>query len=645
MRHLGKIVDIIEKHVVELSRIRMSTTSGYVDTAGAVPAATAGTVLFLSPTTAGALTATEPTTAGQISKPLAIIQDNDDTMVFFNWRGALISDVELPTQTYITVKMGTEADGDDNRTFSLTTGSFAQGKYLSVYKNGQLQEESATADYVTSGTTIAYFNAVVLDTDKITLVVRSYTVENMQDPMTTAGDIIYRNSTVPARLPVGTSGQILQVNSGATAPQWTTPDVVSYDTSEDIAANLSVSIIQPNPETQKLLVDATTSDFGIRFANSAYDLKVGQTFLSGTGWKLNKIKVKIKKAGTPTGDVRVSIYATVNSGAPYYYLPTGSELAYGLIPYADVTTTLAVYTANLNTVLSLSNNTQYAVVLTRTDDVASSTDYYFASYTDTSVYASGNEVSYHSSEPYWISAPGTDVYIDLYDASTKLVKTRTNTVGSYEKVLGFSTTSTTSGSNAIVQTKGVLNGFTGLTPGAEYYAQDTAGTIGTTKGTNTRKVGVAISATQLLIDEYIEDVANMVLSTLSATDKYVGVTQAGVAGATLAFGDLVYFQAADSRWELADANLSAGYDKKLGMCVLAAAGDGSATNILLTGNIRADSAFPTMTIGSAMYMSETAGDIVVAQPTTADACIRVVGFANTADELYFNPSSDYIIHA
>ena len=38
--------------------------------------------------------------------------------------------------------------------------------------------------------------------------------------VTTAGDIIYRNATVPVRLGIGTAGQVLKVNSGATAPEW-----------------------------------------------------------------------------------------------------------------------------------------------------------------------------------------------------------------------------------------------------------------------------------------------------------------------------------------------------------------------------------------------------------------------------------------
>ena len=40
--------------------------------------------------------------------------------------------------------------------------------------------------------------------------------------LTTAGDTIYRNATVPARLGIGTAGQVLAVNSGATAPEWQT---------------------------------------------------------------------------------------------------------------------------------------------------------------------------------------------------------------------------------------------------------------------------------------------------------------------------------------------------------------------------------------------------------------------------------------
>lgn len=46
----------------------------------------------------------------------------------------------------------------------------------------------------------------------------------MVNPMTTTGDTIYSSSgSTPARLGIGTAGQVLTVNSGATAPEWATP--------------------------------------------------------------------------------------------------------------------------------------------------------------------------------------------------------------------------------------------------------------------------------------------------------------------------------------------------------------------------------------------------------------------------------------
>ena len=46
----------------------------------------------------------------------------------------------------------------------------------------------------------------------------------MTNPMTTTADMIYSSSgSTPARLGIGTVGQVLQVNSGATAPEWATP--------------------------------------------------------------------------------------------------------------------------------------------------------------------------------------------------------------------------------------------------------------------------------------------------------------------------------------------------------------------------------------------------------------------------------------
>lgn len=132
---------------------------------------------------------------------------------------------------------------------------------------------------------------------------------------------------------------------------------------------------------------------------------------------------------------------------------------------------------------------------------------------------------------------------------------------------------------------------------------------------------------------------------LSADGKYTGVTIAGTAGTTLAFGDLCYLAAADSRWELADADAaSTAGDVLLGFCVLAAAADGDPTTMLLSGNIRADAAFPALTVGAPVYVSTTAGDVQTTQPSGTDDVIRVVGYGLTADSMIVAISSDYITH-
>lgn len=134
---------------------------------------------------------------------------------------------------------------------------------------------------------------------------------------------------------------------------------------------------------------------------------------------------------------------------------------------------------------------------------------------------------------------------------------------------------------------------------------------------------------------------------LSADGKYSGITITGTAGATLAFGEIVHLSAADSRWEKVRGDQSSGSagDPRgiIGVCVLAAANDGDTTNILLQGNVRADSLFPTLTVGAQVFISgTTAGGISVRAPSTSTYVIRVVGFALTADELYFNPSPNFI---
>lgn len=176
------------------------------------------------------------------------------------------------------------------------------------------------------------------------------------------------------------------------------------------------------------------------------------------------------------------------------------------------------------------------------------------------------------------------------------------------------------------------------------------GALGTpSSGTLTNCTGIPIAglaagtlAANMTLGENVEIILDAVLS---ADGTYCGITEAGTAGATLTFGDLVYLAAADSRWELTDADAdSTSGAVRIGICVLAAASDGSATKILTFGKIRADAKFPTLTIGAPAYVSTSPGEIQTAQPSGTDDVVRIVGYGNTGDELLFTPDNTYFTH-
>jgi hypothetical protein len=142
-----------------------------------------------------------------------------------------------------------------------------------------------------------------------------------------------------------------------------------------------------------------------------------------------------------------------------------------------------------------------------------------------------------------------------------------------------------------------------------------------------------------------ENGAVLLDASLSADGKYSGIAEAGTAGEALVFGNTVYFKAADSRWYLTDADADATAGAvKIGICVLAAAGVASATTILLFGKINAASLFPALTVGAPVYLSTTGGAVQTTQPSGTDDVIRIVGYGNTGDELYWSPSNDYLTH-
>lgn len=104
------------------------------------------------------------------------------------------------------------------------------------------------------------------------------------------------------------------------------------------------------------------------------------------------------------------------------------------------------------------------------------------------VVASTTFTGYATPQPAYIAtSTGT---LNLSDANAPLAQ-------SFD---GFAVSSAANGGQVLLQREGIVTGFSGLAPGADYYVQDAVGTIGTSVGTSEVYVGRAISGTQLLME-------------------------------------------------------------------------------------------------------------------------------------------------
>ena len=114
------------------------------------------------------------------------------------------------------------------------------------------------------------------------------------NPETTAGDISYRASTANAksRLAIGTAGQVLTVNSGATAPEWATVSAggMTLISEQTASANSSLSFTSIAGTYKQLLLvwsgiyhSGSGSVFSLRFNNNSTANAYKINGLSGTG--------------------------------------------------------------------------------------------------------------------------------------------------------------------------------------------------------------------------------------------------------------------------------------------------------------------------------------------------------------------------
>ena len=163
-----------------------------------------------------------------------------------------------------------------------------------------------------------------------------------------------------------------------------------------------------------------------------------------------------------------------------------------------------------------------------------------------------------------------------------------------------------------------------------------------TAGTRTLTLGIN-DATDLTT---INALAPITIESVTLTDETVsGITSQFETGEDMNRGDVAYFKASDSKMWKADADTTAE------MPVVAMAAEdidvsSEATGLfLLFGFLGDNGTFPAYTVAGKIYAPETEGPPTQTAPSTDGDFVQVLGWAVTANSVFFNPSLDVIEHA
>ena len=160
--------------------------------------------------------------------------------------------------------------------------------------------------------------------------------------------------------------------------------------------------------------------------------------------------------------------------------------------------------------------------------------------------------------------------------------------------------------------------------------------------------GASAITTTGTVSAGIVDVAQEAHLDSSPADETVsGITATFTAGEDLVRGEVVYFKASDSKMHKAVAT-AAGTMPAVAMAAADVSADATG-KFLLFGFLQDNGTFPAYTVGGTIYApeAETSSQNVPEQtaPDSDGDFVQVLGYAVTANAVFFNPSNDVIEHA
>jgi len=129
---------------------------------------------------------------------------------------------------------------------------------------------------------------------------------------------------------------------------------------------------------------------------------------------------------------------------------------------------------------------------------------------------------------------------------------------------------------------------------------------------------------------------------LSADGQYNAIMMiAGTAGTNLAFGEFVYFAVADSKWEKAKGDAEATIAPMTGIVVVAG-NENAAITVMLIGSVRADAAFPALTVGAPVFISAATAGAVTSTELTTGQYQKAIGWAVDANTIILTGNTDWV---
>lgn len=254
---------------------------------------------------------------------------------------------------------------------------------------------------------------------------------------------------------------------------------------ESISANDPVRIafgtVTYLNQTSTSFVDAEIYGTGGTSEAQATKFSIG-----ANGASITTALIYLKKQNSPTDNVVCTI--VLDSGGN----PTGASQGTVSVAASTVSTSVGPITFTFSSPITLATGT-YWVIVSRSGS-RDTTNRVTLANDGASVTTSDKQ----SNSAVWANQSHLSFVVERIDGTIGQIIKATGATFDTSPLIGFALSAVTATNVGLVQYRGIMAGFSGLSPGKRYYLTD-AGGVSTTAGTYTKVVGIATSTTEILI--------------------------------------------------------------------------------------------------------------------------------------------------